>query len=160
MNPCFDCRIMKIKKAGDYMRRIDASFLITREVMGQRPMSQHGRAMDIINSDSGFMEYILRPLSAARLEPTEPELNGSVDRSKLLGITGRSRKTQISLAGEKGINNYRCPAGGCLLTDSHFAKKMRDYLAFTKRPIRKTDSIIHRFGGKEDIMCLRDDNNG
>ncbi len=236
MNPCLDCRIMKIKKAGEYMRRIGASFLFTGEVLGQRPMSQHGRAMDIIDRESCFQGHILRPLSAANLEPTIPEKEGWIDRSKMLGISGRSRKTQISLASQKGIQDYPCPAGGCLLTDKNFADKIRDYFnytehpslrdipllkmgrhfrldngdkvivarneheskslkdlcrpsdhllaplsfsgpsvvlqgtslpaavekmaRYTKRPIRKTDSIIHRFGGKEDIMCLRDYNNG
>lgn len=125
---------LSIKKAGEYMRRIGASFLFTGEVLGQRPMSQHGRAMDIIDRESGFMGYILRPLSAARLEPTEAELNGLVDRSKLLGITGRYRKTQISPASQNGIRDYPCPAGGCLLTDKNFADKIRDYFNYTEHP--------------------------
>ena len=236
MNPCLDCRIMKIKKASEYMRRIGASFLFTGEVLGQRPMSQHGRAMDIIDRESGFQGHILRPLSAANLEPTIPEKKQWVDRSKMLGISGRSRKTQISLASQKGIQDYPCPAGGCLLTDKNFADKMRDYfnytehpsvrdipllkvgrhfrldngdkvivarneheskslkdlcrpgdhflaplsfsgpsvvlqgtsipaavekmVQFTKGPIRKTASIIHRRGVKEDIICLGDYYNG
>jgi tRNA U34 2-thiouridine synthase MnmA/TrmU len=134
MNPCIDCRIMKIKKAGEYMREIDAAFLFTGEVLGQRPMSQHKHALELIDRESGLKGYILRPLSAAQLEPTIPEANGLVDRCKLLGISGRSRKKQISLAAEKGIKDYPCPAGGCLLTDRHFSKKIRDYLAFTKQP--------------------------
>ncbi len=134
MNPCIDCRILKIQKAGEYMRQIDASFLFTGEVLGQRPMSQHKHALDIIDRESGLGGYILRPLSAAQLEPTIPEVNGLVDRTKLLGISGRSRKRQIALADEKDIKNYPCPAGGCLLTDRYFADKMRDYLAFTKQP--------------------------
>jgi len=134
MNPCLDCRIMKIKKAGEYMRRIGASFLFTGEVLGQRPMSQYGRAMDIIDRESGFHGHILRPLSAANLEPTIPEKEGWVDRSKMLGISGRSRKTQISLASQKGIQDYPCPAGGCLLTDKNFADKMRDYFNYNEHP--------------------------
>jgi tRNA-specific 2-thiouridylase len=134
MNPCIDCRIMKIQKAGEYMRQIDASFLFTGEVLGQRPMSQHKHALDIIDRESGLKGYILRPLSAVHLELTFPEVNGLVDRSKFLGISGRSRKKQISLAAEKGIKDYPCPAGGCLLTDRNFAVKMRDYFAFTKQP--------------------------
>jgi tRNA U34 2-thiouridine synthase MnmA/TrmU len=134
MNPCLDCRILKIQKAGEYMRQIDASFLFTGEVLGQRPMSQHKRALDVIDRESGLQGCILRPLSAAQLEPTIPEVNGLIDRSKLLGISGRSRKKQISLAADKAIKDYPCPAGGCLLTDRHFADKMRDYFAFTKQP--------------------------
>lgn len=132
MNPCIDCRIMKIKKAGEYMRRIGASFLFTGEVLGQRPMSQHRNALNVIDRESGFQGYILRPLSAVHFKPTVPEEEGWVERSKLLGISGRSRKIQISLAGEKGIRDYPCPAGGCLLTDKNFSDRMRDYFAFTK----------------------------
>ncbi len=134
LNPCIDCRIMKIRKAGEYMRQVGASFLFTGEVLGQRPMSQHRRAIELIDRESGLKGYILRPLSAAHFEPTIPEKEGWVDRSRLLGISGRSRKEQISLATEKGIEDYPCPAGGCLLTDKNFADRMRDYFAFTERP--------------------------
>jgi len=134
INPCIDCRILKIKKAGEYMRKIGASFLFTGEVLGQRPMSQHKRAIAIIDDDSGLKGQILRPLSANHFEPTVPEREGWVKREKLLGISGRSRKTQIALATEKDISDYPCPAGGCLLTDKHFSEKMRDYLKFTDQP--------------------------
>jgi tRNA U34 2-thiouridine synthase MnmA/TrmU len=134
INPCIDCRILKIKKAGDYMRKIGASFLFTGEVLGQRPMSQHKQAIAIIDEDSGLKGHILRPLSANHFEPTVPEREGWVKREKLLGISGRSRKTQIALAAEKDIRDYPCPAGGCLLTDGHFSEKMRDYLKFTDQP--------------------------
>jgi tRNA U34 2-thiouridine synthase MnmA/TrmU len=134
MNPCIDCRILKIRKAGEYMHKIGASFLFTGEVLGQRPMSQHRQAIKIIDRESGFEGKILRPLSAAHFEPTIPEKEGWVDREKLYGIEGRSRKIQISLAEEKGIIDYPCPAGGCLLTDKNFADRMRDYLRFTESP--------------------------
>jgi len=123
MNPCIDCRIMKIRKAADYMREIGAQFLFTGEVLGQRPMSQHRRAIDIIDRDSGIAGLILRPLSARVLPVTDAERNGWVNRDLLLAISGRSRKPQIALASQKGINDYRCPAGGCLLfhcTDALF----------------------------------------
>jgi tRNA U34 2-thiouridine synthase MnmA/TrmU len=142
MNPCIDCRILKIQKAGEYMRQINASFLFTGEVLGQRPMSQHKRALELIDRESGMGRYTLRPLSAVQLEPTIPEVNGLIDRTKLLGISGRSRKRQISLADEKDIKDYPCPAGGCLLTDRHFADKIRDYLAFTKQPCLKSEDIF------------------
>jgi tRNA U34 2-thiouridine synthase MnmA/TrmU len=142
MNPCLDCRIMKIRKAGEYMRRIGASFLFTGEVLGQRPMSQHKRAMEIIDRESGFQGYILRPLSAVNFEPTIPEKNGWVDRSKFLNISGRSRKPQIALAVQKGIRDYPCPAGGCLLTDNNFADKMRDYFTYTSFPSTKDIALL------------------
>lgn len=116
------------------MGKIGASFLFTGEVLGQRPMSQHRNALNIIDRDSGLKGYILRPLSAEHFEPTIPECTGLVDRSKLLGISGRSRKAQISLAVQKGIKDYPCPAGGCLLTDRNFSEKMRDYFTFTENP--------------------------
>ena len=142
MNPCIDCRIMKLKKAGEFMREIGASFLFTGEVLGQRPMSQHKRAISMIDTDSGLKGYILRPLSANHFEPTVPELEGWVKRERLLGMSGRSRKPQIALAAEKDIRDYPCPAGGCLLTDKHFSEKMRDYLEFTDRPSIKDIPLL------------------
>ncbi|MFH1623913.1 MAG: hypothetical protein ABID54_02005 [Pseudomonadota bacterium] len=128
MNPCLDCRIFTFKKAGEYMKEGGASFLITGEVLGERPMSQRRDAMRIIERDSGLDGLILRPLSAKLLSPTTPEKEGLVDRERLLAIQGRSRKPQIALAEKLGINDYPCPAGGCLLTDPGFAKRMRDLM--------------------------------
>jgi tRNA U34 2-thiouridine synthase MnmA/TrmU len=142
LNPCIDCRIMKIRKAGEYMHEIGASFLFTGEVLGQRPMSQHRQAIELIDRESGLQGYILRPLSASHFEPTIPEKEGWVDRNKLLGISGRSRKRQISLATEKGISDYHCPAGGCLLTDKNFADRMRDYFTFTETPSMKDIPLL------------------
>ncbi|MFH2013244.1 MAG: hypothetical protein ABIJ37_11210 [Pseudomonadota bacterium] len=128
MNPCLDCRIFTLKKAGEYLKEQGASFLITGEVLGERPMSQRRDAMRVVERDSGFEGLILRPLSAKLLSPTIPENEGLVDREKLLDIKGRSRKPQIALAKEFGIKDYPCPAGGCLLTDPGFAKRMRDLM--------------------------------
>ena len=134
MNPCIDCRIMKIRKAAEYMREICALFLFTGEVLGQRPMSQHKLAIDIIDRESGMAGLTLRPLSARLFPPTVPEQNGWVDRSRLLAINGRSRKSQIALASNKGIIDYRCPAGGCLLTEPHFAARLKDYFDNCEKP--------------------------
>lgn len=134
LNPCIDCRIMKIKKAGEYMREIGAAFIFTGEILGQRPMSQQRQQIEIIDRESGLQGHILRPLSARHFKPTIPEQKGWVDRNRLLDISGRSRKMQITLAAQKGIKDYPCPAGGCLLTDKHFADKMRDYFLYTERP--------------------------
>jgi tRNA U34 2-thiouridine synthase MnmA/TrmU len=134
MNPCIDCRIIKIRSAGQYMEQTGASFLFTGEVLGQRPMSQHRKAIEIIDRESGMQGYILRPLSALHLDPTIPEKRNWVSRDNLLGISGRSRKAQISLADTKGIANYPCPAGGCLLTDSNFSERLIDYFTHTKSP--------------------------
>jgi len=160
MNPCIDCRIMKIKRAGEYMGKIGASFLFTGEVLGQRPMSQHRNALNIIDKDSGLKGYILRPLSAEHFEPTIPECTGLVDRSRLLGISGRSRKAQISLAAQKGIKDYPCPAGGCLLTDRNFSEKMRDYFTFTENPSMRDIALLKigrhfRFNNGDKIVVAR-----
>ncbi|MHB0981164.1 MAG: hypothetical protein ACYC5Q_14050 [Thermoleophilia bacterium] len=128
LNPCLDCRILSFRKAGEYMEEIGATFLVTGEVVGQRPMSQRRRAMDIIEAESGLTGRILRPLSAQHFPPTEPETAGIVDRAKLLAFSGRGRKEQMALAEEMGINDYPCPAGGCLLTDPGFASRLRELL--------------------------------
>lgn len=128
LNPCLDCRIFIFKKAAQYMKEMGAQFLITGEVLGERPMSQRKDAMRIIEKESGLKGLILRPLCAKLMEPTTPETSGLIDRERLLDIQGRSRKPQIQLAKDFGINDYPCPAGGCLLTDSGFAKRMKDLM--------------------------------
>lgn len=128
MNPCIDCRILFFRKSKDLMSRIGASFIITGEVLGQRPMSQHRRQMETIDKEAGLEGFVLRPLSAKLLPPTIPEKMGWVDRERMLNIEGRSRKAQISLAKNFGVNDYPCAAGGCLLTDPGFARKVRDLM--------------------------------
>jgi len=128
MNPCIDCRILMHKKAKEYMERSGASFIITGEVLGQRPMSQHRAALKIIEKESHLEGLILRPLSAKLLTETIPEKEGWVKRDELLDINGRSRKPQMSLAKELSIGDYPCPAGGCLLTDPGFAQRIKDLM--------------------------------
>ena len=129
MNPCIDCRIFMLKKAKDYMESSGASFIVTGEVLGQRPMSQRREAMRLIEKESDLEGFILRPLSAKFLPPSIPEQKGWINREKLLNISGRSRKPQIKLAEHYGIRDYPCPAGGCLLTDPGFARRIRDVMA-------------------------------
>jgi hypothetical protein len=130
MNPCLDCRILMFSRARERMETSGAAFVFTGEVLGQRPMSQHRRAMRIIDRESGLDGRVLRPLSARLLEPTIPEREGLVDRERLLAIQGRSRKPQMALAERYGIADYPCPAGGCRLTDPGFARRMRDLVRF------------------------------
>jgi len=130
MNPCIDCRIFMLKKAKAYMEESGASFLITGEVLGQRPMSQRRDAMRLTEKEAGLEGLILRPLSAKFLPVTIPEKEGWVDREKLLNMQGRSRKPQIELAASFGIRDYPCPAGGCLLTDPGFAGRLRDLMKY------------------------------
>ena len=126
MNPCIDCRIYMLRKVKEMMTGAGASFVITGEVLGQRPMSQRRGAIQTIEKESGLEGRILRPLSAQHFPPTIPELDGIVDREKLLSFSGRSRKPQIDLADKLGVKDYPCPAGGCLLTDKVIASRLRD----------------------------------
>ena len=128
LNPCIDCRILMFRKAADYMRETGASFIVTGEVLGERPMSQRREAMNLIEKEAGLEGLIVRPLSAELLDPSMPEKEGWIDRKKLLAIRGRSRKPQIALAASYGLKDYPCPAGGCLLTDPIFAARMRDLM--------------------------------
>jgi tRNA U34 2-thiouridine synthase MnmA/TrmU len=133
LNPCLDCRIHKFKIAKEKMDEIGASFLLTGEVIDQRPNSQRRDALDIVERDSGLRGYILRPLCAKHLRPTIPEENGWIDRTKLLDIKGRGRTQQIDLAEEYGITDYPCPAGGCLLTNEEYSLKVKDLLAHDEK---------------------------
>jgi tRNA U34 2-thiouridine synthase MnmA/TrmU len=128
MNPCIDCRIFMLRRAKAYMESVGASFIVTGEVLGQRPMSQRKDSMCLIEKEAGLEGSILRPLSAKFLPASIPEKEGWVDRERLLNIQGRSRKPQIKLADHFGIQDYPCPAGGCLLTDPGFSKRMRDLI--------------------------------
>lgn len=124
-NPCIDCHGFMLKAAGRFMAEIGASFLITGEVLGERPMSQNKPALQKVEKLSGYSGLVLRPLSALLLEPTIPEKEGWVDRSRLLDISGRSRTRQIQLAEHYQIKEYPTPAGGCLLTQENFSKRLR-----------------------------------
>jgi tRNA-specific 2-thiouridylase len=126
VNPCVDCRIYLLRKAKEYMAECGADFIITGEVLGQRPMSQKRDSLRVIERESGLEGLLLRPLSAQHFEPTIPEKEGWVDRDKLLAIKGRCRKDLFELAEELDVKNYPCPAGGCLLTELSFVPKMRD----------------------------------
>jgi len=145
MNPCIDCHALMLKTAGKLMQDEGFDFIFTGEVLGERPMSQNQRALDIVAETSGHKRYILRPLSAKLLPPTEPELKGQVNRGKLLDIQGRSRKIQIKLAKEFGIKEYPNPAGGCLLTDPGFSKRLKDLLAYNQTPA-ETDLQLLKIG--------------
>jgi tRNA U34 2-thiouridine synthase MnmA/TrmU len=126
LNPCLDCRILLFKKAKELMEEVDADFIFTGEVLGERPMSQRLSAMKLIEKESDLKGKVLRPLSAKLLEPTLVEKKGIVDREKLLSIQGRSRKPQMALAKSYQIEDYPCPAGGCLLTDKNFARRLKE----------------------------------
>ncbi len=141
MNPCIDCRILKFRKAAEFMREVGASFIITGEVVGQRPMSQHKHALSLIDKESQLEGLILRPLSAKLMPETLPEKEGWVNRDKLLKINGRSRREQMDLAESFNIKDYPCPAGGCLLTDPEFSKKLKNLLKYSELNISNIELL-------------------
>jgi tRNA U34 2-thiouridine synthase MnmA/TrmU len=134
MNPCIDCRAMMFRAAKKHMEEIGADFIISGEVLGQRPMSQHGPALKTIEKESDLEGKIVRPLSAALLPPTEPEKSGLIKRENLGMIKGRSRKPQLQLAREFEIENPPNAGGGCLLTDPAFAIRAKDLFKHTETP--------------------------
>jgi len=125
LNPCIDCKILMLKKAKEIMQKEEASFIITGEVVNQRGMSQRKPVLELIEKETDVVGLVLRPLSAKLLQPTFAEINALVDREKLLNIYGRSRKIQLELATKYGIKHFLTPAGGCLLTDPNFSKRMK-----------------------------------
>jgi len=126
MNPCVDCHMRMISRTGEMLEEMGFDFLSTGEVLNQRPMSQNRQSLEVVAGQSGYGDLVLRPLSARLLPETRPEREGWVDRSRLLDIEGRSRKRQIELADRYGLSDYPTPAGGCLLTEPGFCKRLRD----------------------------------
>ena len=126
-NPCIDCKIMMLTRARELMAEYHASFLITGEVLGQRPMSQRRDTLNVIERDAICKDILLRPLSAKLMNPTLPERQGLVDRGRLYGFAGRGRKPQIKLARELGITEFPAPAGGCVLTDPNLAFRIERF---------------------------------
>lgn len=127
-NPCVDCRIYMFERAEKYMRQVGADFLASGEIVGQRPMSQKRRDLDVISHHSGCNDLLLRPLSALRLPPTLPEREGWVDRDQLYGFVGRGRKELIRLARHLGIEEIPSPSTGCTLTEKEFGKAVHDLI--------------------------------
>ncbi len=126
MNPCMDCHALMFKKAGEFMQVQGFDFLFSGEVVGQRPMSQNANSLRYVEKHSEFDGLILRPLCAKNMPETSMEKKGLVDREQLLGFSGRSRKPQMALAKEFGITDYPSPAGGCLLTDPGYSRRLKD----------------------------------
>jgi len=123
-NPCIDCKIFMLKRARAMLGQLGAAFLISGEVLGQRPMSQRRDTLNIIERDSGSHTILLRPLSARLLTETEAERQGWVDRERLLDFSGRGRSRQIALARQFGITDFPAPAGGCILADPILSKRI------------------------------------
>lgn len=141
LNPCVDCRIHMFSRAAQYRESIGADFVFTGEVLGQRQMSQMKHSLKWVEEGSGLKGRLLRPLCAQLLEPTIPEQEGLINREKLLNISGRSRQEQIKLAESFDIHDYPNPAGGCLLTDKNFARRMKDTFKYGYRNFRETIAL-------------------
>lgn len=129
-NPCIDCHGYMFRVAKGVMEELGASFVVSGEVVGQRPMSQRADALKQVSAlaDDKEEKLILRPLSAKLMEPSRPELEGWVDREKLLDISGRSRERQMVLVDEYGWEEYESPGGGCLLTEAHYSDRIREFI--------------------------------
>lgn len=145
LNPCIDCRIYTFRRARELMEEIEASFLVTGEVVGQRPMSQRKDTIRLIEKQAGCDGIVVRPLSALVLPPSLPEQVGIVDREQLMDVAGRGRKVQLRMARELGLRDYSPPAGGCLLTEQVFSRRLRDLLE-TSEEIRSEDLELLRIG--------------
>ena len=145
MNPCMDCHALMARIAGEIMRAENFDFIFTGEVAGQRPKSQVGHALRYVEKRSGVEGFLLRPLSAQHLPETIPEKSGLVDRNRLYGITGRSRKPQIELAAKFGLTDYPAPGGGCLLTDPGYSRRLRDLFTHQSQ-CADSDLAVLKFG--------------
>jgi len=146
LNPCLDCKIFMVKKAHQWLQKNNFDFVITGEVVGQRPKSQRRHTMPIVANESGAENLLLRPLCAKNLPPTKPERNGWVVREKLYDFSGRNRKPQMALAKKFGFVDYASPAGGCcFLTDENYSRKLTDLW-------QARDSRTYDF---DDIMLLK-----
>jgi len=145
MNPCVDCHLLMLIQAKKIAQKESFDIIATGEVLGQRPMSQNSRALELIEKKADLVGKILRPLSAKVLPETEMEKSGIVDREKLLGISGRSRKEQLELAKKYKIKYFPSPAGGCILTDKEYSKKLQELLEKNKK-IKSSDLQLLRIG--------------
>ena len=143
LNPCLDCKIFMISKAKQWMEAHGFDFIITGEVIGQRPMSQRKDLLPVVVRESGADDRLLRPLCAKNLAPTLPEREGWVDRERLLDFHGRNRKPQMALAKEFGFEDYASPAGGCcFLTDENYAQKLADLWQAKQEKTYELDDIM------------------
>lgn len=143
INPCIDCKIFMFRKAKEMMEETKADFVFTGEVLGERPMSQTFQSLKLIEKEVGLTGRLFRPLSARLLEPTIPEKEGIFNQDQLLDIRGRSRKPQIALAQKFGITEYPAPAGGCLLTDIHYAERLKDAFSNNEDSLNDIELLKH-----------------
>ncbi|MDH5232081.1 MAG: tRNA (5-methylaminomethyl-2-thiouridylate)-methyltransferase [Gammaproteobacteria bacterium] len=143
LNPCLDCKCFMVKKARQWVEENNFDFIITGEVIGQRPMSQRKDTMPVVARESGANDRLLRPLCAKNLPATLPELEGWVDRERLHDFSGRSRKPQMAMAKQLGLTDYAQPAGGCcFLTDQNYSHRLADLWTARKTRDYELDDIM------------------
>lgn len=127
-NPCIDCHALMITTAGKMLPAEDAAFIVTGDVVGQRPMSQRKDTLKLIDKITGMSEITVRPLSGKILAKTTAEKMGWIKREELMDISGRGRKKQMKIAQEYGITDYRQSTGGCVLTERTYKNKIIDLI--------------------------------
>lgn len=140
INPCLDCKTFMVNAAKKYMEENGFDFLVTGEVIGQRPMSQRKDTMPIVAKN--LDDKLLRPLCAKILKPTLPERENWVNRDLLMDFSGRNRKPQMELAAKLGFKEYPQPAGGCLLTDPNYCKRLKHLWEFKQQKAYSLDDIM------------------
>jgi len=157
LNPCRDCHALMLKKAKEIMEEEGASFLVTGEVLGQRPFSQSLAALKLIEKEAGVEGLVLRPLSAKLLPPSWPEKKGLILKNKLYSIKGKQRKEQLRLSKIWDLKNYQTPAGGCLLTDPNFSQRLKNLLTVNPRPTASDLALLklgRHFWGKDILFIV------
>ena len=161
MNPCIDCHAKMIARAGELMAALGFDFVATGEVLNQRPMSQNRQSLGVVEKCSGLKGRLIRPLSALLLEPTIPEQEGRIDRTKLLGLSGRRREPQFELAQKYGLVDYPSPAGGCKLTEKGFGRRLKDLMTHEGLDDRRLVELLniarrYRLPGGTGVILGRD----
>lgn len=157
LNPCVDCKIIMMQKAKELMADYDAKFLVSGEVLGQRPMSQRRDTLNVIRRDADVKDILLRPLCAKHMDETAAEASGLVDRSKLLGFSGRGRKDQLALAKAYGITDIPTAAGGCMLTEKENARRYWTLLKKINGPTANDFQVCNigrQFWFENNWLCI------
>ncbi|MFH1310137.1 MAG: hypothetical protein ABIH85_05635 [Candidatus Omnitrophota bacterium] len=144
LNPCIDCKILMLKLAKKFMQKENATFIVTGEVLGERPMSQRRGALNIVEKKALLKGLLLRPLSAKLLEETLPEQQGIVNRAELLALSGRGRSRQLAMAKKYKLTKFFAPSGGCLLTDPIFSTKLKDLIL--RKELRGENVNLLKYG--------------
>lgn len=144
MNPCIDCHLLMLKEAKKIMKQGGYDFIATGEVLGERPMSQNPRALALLEKEAGLLGSLVRPLSAKVLPETILEKKGLIEREKLYGISGRSRKPQLGLVKDFKIKEFPTPGGGCILTDKNYSEHLKVLLSFKKSPQENDFQVLRQ----------------